>query len=54
MAQPKEATAAPTRTRLIVSALIVVLVVLVVWKVIDYRQTAAPAAQQGGRTSPIK
>ena len=38
MTQPKGATAAPTRTRLIVSALIVVLVVLVVWKVIDYRQ----------------
>jgi len=42
MAQPKEATAAPTRTRLIVSALIVVLVVLVVWKVIDYRQKPPP------------
>jgi len=41
MAQPTvEAT--PTRARLIVSALVVAIVMVVVWKVIDYRQEPPP------------
>ena len=48
MAQPKEATAVPTRTRMILSAFIVVLVVLLVWKVIDYRQRPPPPPNKVG------
>jgi len=48
MAQPEEATAAPTRTRLIITALIVALVVILVWKVIDYRQRPPPPPNKVG------
>lgn len=34
--------AAPSRTRLIVAGIVVALIVLAVWKVIDYRQEPPP------------
>jgi hypothetical protein len=49
MAQPNEAGPAPTRMRLIVSALIVALVVAIVWAVIDYRQQPPPPPNKVGQ-----
>jgi hypothetical protein len=42
MAPTDAETAAPTRARRIIAAIIVVLVVVAVWAVIDYRQKPPP------------
>lgn len=40
---------APSRMRLILAAIAVALIVLAVWKVIDYRQQAPPPPTAGER-----
>jgi hypothetical protein len=48
MAEPPEASARPTRLRLFVSAIFVLLIVFLVWKVIDYRQQPPPPPNKIG------
>ena len=46
MAPAIDGEEAPTRLRLFVAALVVMLTVLVVWKVIDYRSQPPPPQSQ--------
>ena len=46
MAEGEGEAATPTRTRRIVAAIIVALVVLAVWAVIEYRQNPPPPGQK--------
>ncbi|MDQ3198346.1 MAG: hypothetical protein ABIR38_10270 [Chthoniobacterales bacterium] len=42
MAEPAAVPVAPTRARLVVTAVVVAFIVAIVWAVIDYRQQPPP------------
>ena len=52
MASAIDREQAPTRLRLFVAALVVMLTVLVVWKVIDYRSQPPPPPQSQPMREP--
>jgi hypothetical protein len=54
MSEPGVAAPAPTRARMIVAALIVIAIVTIVWKVIDYRMQPPPPPHKIGERVKIK
>ena len=54
MSEPGVAVSAPTRARMIVAGLIVIAVVAIVWKVIDYRTQPPPPPHKIGERVELK
>ena len=54
MSEPGVASSAPTRARMIVSTLIVLAIVAIVWKVIDYRMQPLPPPHKIGERVELK
>jgi hypothetical protein len=54
MAQAKAEAGTPTRARMIVSALVVAIVVIITWAVIDYRQKPPPPPNKVGERVELK
>ncbi len=45
---------APTRTRMVIAALVVIVTVAIVWKVIDYRMQPPPPPHKVGERVEMK
>jgi hypothetical protein len=54
MSEPGVAARAPTRMRMIVAGLIVIALVAIVWKVIDYRMRPPPPPHKIGERVELK
>jgi hypothetical protein len=54
MSEPGVVSPAPTRARMIVAGLIVIAIVAIVWKVIDYRMQPPPPPHKIGERVELK
>ena len=54
MSEPGVVSSAPTRARMIVAGLIVIAIVAIVWKVIDYRMQPPPPPHKIGERVELK